>query len=81
LVVSDNGVGLRQTRPDDGIGLANTRARLRQLYGIAHDFQLAERIDGGVVATILLPYRVLSEKDNAAGPTEARDDDSYVAGR
>lgn len=81
LVVSDNGVGLRRARPDDGIGLANTRARLRQLYGIAHDFQLAERIDGGVVATILLPYRVLSEKDNAAGPTEARDDDSYVAGR
>jgi len=38
-----------------GIGLANTRARLAQLYGARHRFELAA-CDGGVLATLELPW-------------------------
>jgi two-component system LytT family sensor kinase len=45
IQVRDNGPGLAAiTRPDDGLreglGLSNTRARLEQLYGAAHRFEL-----------------------------------------
>jgi two-component system, LytTR family, sensor kinase len=58
LQVWDNGPGLpgnghRRTRT--GIGLANTRARLQQLYGEQHRFELKNRNGGGTLATIELP--------------------------
>jgi two-component system LytT family sensor kinase len=41
LEVRDNGPGLTQTSIDrQGIGLANTRARLQRLYGERHGFEL-----------------------------------------
>ena len=42
-----------------GIGLTNTIERLRQLYGDAQRFELRER-DGGVVATISIPWSVVA---------------------
>ena len=54
LEVADNGPG--PTRSGDGIGLANTRARLAGLYGHAHRFEL-EAKSGGTVVTIELPFR------------------------
>jgi len=45
-----------------GIGLANTRDRLQQLFGERARFELAER-DGGVVARLTLPW---SEATGAA---------------
>jgi two-component system, LytTR family, sensor kinase len=50
---SGRGVGLRE-----GIGLSNTRARLRQLYNTDHQFGLANRAGGGVVVTLVLPRRI-----------------------
>jgi len=41
---------------DEGIGLQNTRERLRQLYGNDHRFELRAERDG-VLASILLPYQ------------------------
>lgn len=55
LEIADNGPG--PTRSSDGIGLANTRARLAGLYGQAHRFELEAR-NGGTVVTIELPFRV-----------------------
>jgi signal transduction histidine kinase len=49
IVVSDNGAGQPAggfTR--EGIGLGNTRARLRELYGDRHRFELANRPAGGL---------------------------------
>jgi two-component system LytT family sensor kinase len=40
-----------------GIGLANTRARLEQLYGDTHRVELLEGTPMGLLVRVLLPYR------------------------
>jgi len=40
----------------DGLGLRNTRERLRQLYGDRHAFILANDLAGGAVVTVALPF-------------------------
>ena len=39
----------------DGVGLANTRERLRELYGEKHRFELANHPEGGLEVRINLP--------------------------
>ena len=56
LIVRDNGGGVPPggfTR--EGIGLANTRARLRELYGDRHRFELANAAGGGLEVRLILP--------------------------
>jgi two-component system, LytTR family, sensor kinase len=56
LTVRDNGGGVPPggfTR--EGIGLGNTRARLRELYGDRHRFELANHPDGGLEIRVVLP--------------------------
>jgi two-component system LytT family sensor kinase len=61
LQVRDNGRGL----PSDGacatkgggVGLSNTRERLRQLYGGAFVFEIENDPEGGVVVTVEIPFR------------------------
>jgi signal transduction histidine kinase len=58
--VWDNGPGLKTiTRPDDGLkvglGLSNTRARLEQLYGASHRFELENAPGGGLLVTLEIP--------------------------
>jgi sensor histidine kinase YesM len=56
LVVRDNGAGQPAggfTR--EGIGLGNTRARLMELYGERHRFELANHPDGGLVVRVEIP--------------------------
>jgi len=58
--VWDNGPGLVAiTKPDDGLkeglGLSNTRARLEQLYGAAHRFELENAPGGGLMVTLEIP--------------------------
>jgi sensor histidine kinase YesM len=56
--VADDGPGLGDADLSEGrgIGLANTRARLHQLYGDAASLKL-ENGERGVVATMTMPYR------------------------
>ncbi len=58
LQVEDDGPGLRPNGNSGrrGIGLANTLARLEQLYGRDHFFELRNRREGGALATITIPY-------------------------
>jgi signal transduction histidine kinase len=58
--VRDNGPGLAAiTRPEDGfkegLGLKNTRARLEQLYGASHRFEISNGPGGGLVVTLVIP--------------------------
>jgi sensor histidine kinase YesM len=39
------------------VGLSNTRARLQQLYGAAHQFHLSNGADGGLAVDIVMPLR------------------------
>jgi two-component system, LytTR family, sensor kinase len=56
LQVCDNGPGVSAEGPGSGVGLSNTQARLRQLYGERQSLRLDSRAGGGTVATVLLPY-------------------------
>ena len=58
LSVQDNGVGFRHrgTAPRPGVGLANIRSRLAQLYGGSAGMELEENPEGGAVVTITLPF-------------------------
>jgi signal transduction histidine kinase len=59
LEVRDNGSGLPAgTQPEEGVGLSNTRARLQQLYGDAHRFELHNATEGGLVVCMTIPFRV-----------------------
>jgi two-component system, LytTR family, sensor kinase len=64
--VEDDGPGLPPGGAGtQGIGLANTRARLRQLYGDAAGLTLENGAGGGAVATLTLPYRAMPEEVTA----------------
>ena len=54
LGVADTGVGLREGG-GAGIGLANTRERLRSLYGAAGRLTLEANLPSGVIARVRLP--------------------------
>jgi two-component system, LytTR family, sensor kinase len=42
----------------DGVGLSNTRERLRQLYGESQDLTVGPAPEGGFAAEVSIPYRV-----------------------
>jgi len=66
LVVEDDGPGFRSFRQPVGIGLANTRLRLAELYGDRAALTLANALDGGAIVTLTLPFREC--EDRAATP-------------
>ncbi|MGH7565735.1 MAG: sensor histidine kinase, partial [Gemmatimonadota bacterium] len=62
VVVRDDGVGLGTARRAGeaalGVGLANTRARLEELFGDRHLLEIAERPGGGVEVEVRVPWKV-----------------------
>jgi two-component system LytT family sensor kinase len=57
LAVEDNGRGMSGPVRPGAIGLANTRARLRQLYGEHHRFEIRSVAEAGTRIEIELPLR------------------------
>jgi hypothetical protein len=55
VTVRDDGVGFGGNTSGSGIGLANIRARLLQMYGDKARLELKARAEGGVQASISLP--------------------------
>ncbi len=63
IQVKDNGPGLPPGQDDltqlgKGVGLANTEARLKRLYGSDHRFDLSNAPTGGLVVTLEIPRRL-----------------------
>lgn len=59
LCVTDNGPGLstdERAFPNEGIGLSNTRQRLRQLYGDQQSLNLETPAEGGLKVELTIPY-------------------------
>jgi hypothetical protein len=61
LTVEDDGPGFRSFRQPVGIGLANTRLRLAELYGDRASLTLANALDGGAIVMLHLPFRECEE--------------------
>ena len=59
LQVVDDGAGLPEGNfAREGLGLSNTRARLVQLYGSDHRFDMRRSENGGVAVTLDIPLRI-----------------------
>jgi hypothetical protein len=75
--IRDNGPGIPGGSkvggvPNEGIGLANTRARLRQLYGENHSFELRNGTPGGLEVILEIPFKHSVERSVATpGPATA----------
>ena len=57
ITIFDDGPGLTEGKPVEGVGLSNTRARLEQLYGDRQRFTIAERKGGGCEVSLVMPFR------------------------
>lgn len=60
--ITDNGPGLPSNGGSgklvkEGVGLANTEARLRQFYGSNHRFDLANTAKGGLTVVLEIPFK------------------------
>lgn len=66
LRICDDGIGLKADHKKTkqfGIGVSNTRKRLKHLYGSNHQFQLIPATEGeGTVVFLKIPFRT-SEKE------------------
>jgi LytS/YehU family sensor histidine kinase len=62
LTVRDSGGGPKPpTKPQEGIGLANTRGRLQELYGHRARLMLNTEADGGFAVEVEVPFREKGE--------------------
>jgi two-component system LytT family sensor kinase len=60
MEVRDDGPGFSasaRTDGSEGVGLTNTRQRLKRLYGDKHRFEIGDAAEGGARAILEIPYR------------------------
>lgn len=75
LCVCDDGVGLPEgwrLTSSKGVGLLNTEARLRQLYGAEFGLEVRNREKGGVEALLSIPLHMSSVFDHDESDKELR---------
>src|SRR5215510_14151551 len=66
LEVEDDGPGLSGDAPlKERVGLSNTRARVTNLYGDEHGLRLRNAADGGLVVSLTIPFRTVSNSSKA----------------
>ncbi len=79
LTVSDNGLGVPfgdVENLSEGVGISNTRRRLRHLYGEGHSFSLNNAVNSGLVVDLTIPFKELRDdanvkKENLSGAFDA----------
>jgi two-component system, LytTR family, sensor kinase len=78
IEVEDDGIGARSTNHagGGGLGLANTRARLEQLYGADFRLETSAPSGAGFLVTLRLPLRIA---ENGASPAAAADSAAALA--
>jgi two-component system, LytTR family, sensor kinase len=69
MEVEDDGPGIDPTAIQAGIGLSNTRERLRALYGDTHVFDVARSATGGACVRIVVPFQADAPGVMAAVPS------------
>src|SRR6266513_2085176 len=60
IEVRDSGPGITEARgilERRGLGLSNVRARLEQLYGREHRFEITNGLEGGLIVVMQVPWR------------------------
>ena len=62
--ITDDGLGMHEQQDGNGVGLINTRERLKHLYGHAQDFNLSSFPGRGVTIRISLPFREAEKTDD-----------------
>lgn len=65
LEVRDDGGGLKSDQLGafrEGVGWSNTKARLQELYGNAHCFQIVSNAEGGLTVAVELPWHALAPR-------------------
>ena len=65
--------------PAKGVGLANTRSRLEHLYGASQQLSLDEPPGGGLMVTVMLPFRDETEVAEIVDADEFTEDIKGVA--
>jgi two-component system, LytTR family, sensor kinase len=71
ILLRDDGPGRSSSKPaavNFGVGLANTRSRLQQLYGATQSLQIHEPEMGGFEVQITIPFHVAQESAPESEP-------------
>jgi len=73
IEIADTGPGFAAdaTSPHEGVGLANTRARLAELFGAGASLVCVNRPEGGARVTVRMPWLESSPENGAPNPREA----------
>jgi LytS/YehU family sensor histidine kinase len=83
MEVWDNGRGLASGEDGtmrEGIGLSNTRAILKELYGSAHHFDVTNAPGGGVLASLVIPFTRGAPSAETYGSNGKRSPESHGGG-
>jgi len=67
IEIADNGRGFDPEAYQEGVGMRVVRERLAALYGDAATIHLRQRVNGGTIAVVRLPFRHLSNGLEATG--------------
>jgi LytS/YehU family sensor histidine kinase len=73
--IVDDGPGITAGDIKDGVGLGNTRARLQEMFGSRHAFDVTNAPGGGTLVRLSLPWQIESTQgaQRAAPPDAAAD--------